>query len=101
MLAFVSFAADTFPFFTVSNISIGSLAAIAKIKYDEMMEKIEWMSKFLHAMLVRFSFASYNLPPLLISLINFYALNLGDESFYMQAPTMCVKKRFGTKFKKI
>lgn len=80
-----------FSLFTVSNISIGSQTAILRIKYDKMMEKIEWMTNLLHIMLVRFSFASYNVLPLLISLLNYYALDLGDESFYLQAPTLCVK----------
>lgn len=66
----------------------GSHTSIAKIEYDELAKKIEWMTKLFHTILIKITFPICNLPPLLITLINFYVLKLDDDSFNMQFPIM-------------
>lgn len=70
----------------------GSQTSTAKIEYAKLAMKIEWMSKFFYIILMKISFVTYNFSALLMSLVNYFILNLGDESFYVQYPTMYVDK---------
>lgn len=48
--------------------------------YDELNAKIERLCKWLYIALVRVALAGTMLPPLLITLVNYYIYDLGDES---------------------
>ena len=49
--------------------------------YDEVIEKIEKMSKLLHFALVKVTLIGPQVAIVLITLINYYILDMGRESF--------------------
>lgn len=61
---------------------------IAKITYNEVNQKIEWVSKLFHFILLRVSAPSNMVPALLLTLVNYFVLDLAEESFYLPFPTM-------------
>lgn len=63
---------------------------ILKTMYRRLTEKIERMSIILHFGLVNLSFGVVIIPPLLITLANYFLYNLNDDSFYLLYPYTCV-----------
>lgn len=55
--------------------------AESKIKYDELIEKIEHFSKMCHLLLVKLTFTVIIIPPFIVTYVCYYILELGDESF--------------------
>lgn len=49
--------------------------------HNDLVEKIERMSKLVHFILVEWSTTATMMSPLLIALINYFVLGMGDESF--------------------
>ena len=78
---------------------------IAKAKYSEMSAKIERISQFYYFFLVKFSIPCTLFPSLVITIINYYVYDLGDEAFFLPSPIVYVfwinwlfKKKFPVKF---
>lgn len=59
--------------------------------YIELNDKIERIFKLLHFLFVEMSIIGVVLPAAVITIINFYVYNLGDESFFLPCPAMYVK----------
>lgn len=57
-------------------------------QYVEMDEKIELTSKLVHFVMAEFSAAGVALPLLLLSYVNYFVFNLGDESFILPFPML-------------
>lgn len=49
--------------------------------YDEVIEKIEKMSKLLHFVLIEVSFAIGRSAPVITGFVNYYIFDKGGESF--------------------
>lgn len=62
-----------------------------EIKYIELNEKIERMSKIVHFFIVKVVYVQSFLPPILITMINYFIYDLKDDSFYMVIPMMFVR----------
>lgn len=56
--------------------------------YVEMDEKIELTSKLVHFAMAEFSAACVALPLLLLSYVNYFVFNLGEESFILPFPML-------------
>lgn len=56
--------------------------------YTALNEKIEMMSKWIYIILSKASPAGMMLPSLLLSTINYFVLDLGEESFLLPCPMM-------------
>lgn len=59
-------------------------------EYAELNAKIERVSKFLYILLIRITPAGIMFPNLLITIGNYFILNLGDESYYLDWPLLYV-----------
>lgn len=55
-------------------------------KYDQMIEKIELISRIFQFILYKFSLAITVIPPLLLSAVNYYILELGDDAYFLPVP---------------
>lgn len=60
--------------------------------YREMDAKIERMSKLFYTAYVTITPVVVVLPAILITLVNYYIYDLGDESFYLPFRTVYVSK---------
>lgn len=58
--------------------------------YLELNEKIERMSKVVYSIFVEASVVGLLLPPLLITLVNYFIYDLKSESFALPTPVMYV-----------
>lgn len=58
--------------------------------YNDLVHKIERSTKLSCVILVKYAGVGLLLPPLLVSFINYYILDLGDESFQNDDPMMYV-----------
>lgn len=66
------------------------------VDYENLLSKIEHVSKWMYILLLSSSFFANLLPTITISFINYYLYDLKDESFNLSYPMMCVctKKMF-------
>lgn len=69
------------------------------IKEYELNEKVELMSIVIHFLQLKLSLPSFILPAVGITLLNYFAFNLEDESYFLPIPIMYAqllnyKKRF-------
>lgn len=69
----------TFTFF-----STGSFNPHSTIPYNELMAKIERLSKLIHLILVKVSTTASTVTPLLVVLINYFILDMADQSFHFE-----------------
>lgn len=67
---------------------IGCQHANLKSSYAELSEKIERMSKLLYFIQTKISVPANMLPPLLMTVVNYYILDMHDESFLLPFPSM-------------
>lgn len=51
------------------------------------------MSRFFHLILTKLTVAAVVAPDVLITLGNYFIYDLGDESYFLSAPMMCVSKQ--------
>lgn len=58
--------------------------------YIELNDRIERMSKSMQNCLVKYTCAGFVIPGLVTGLVNYYVLDLGEESFENDSPMMCV-----------
>lgn len=57
-----------------------------------MNERIEFVSEFYHNYVMKFNTAFIFLPAILITVINYFILDLGqDQSYFLPMPILCVK----------
>ena len=66
----------------------GSLKA--SISYDELSEKIEQISKLVDLIILKLTFLGTILSAVLLTIINYFVYNLGDESFILPILAMYV-----------
>lgn len=59
----------------------GSSDTTERPNYDELNEKIEQISKWMHLALVKISFPLKVLGPLFITLVNYFVKGMGDDSY--------------------
>lgn len=64
----------------------------SKRMYNALNARIERMSRVIYFILVKVSMIGIVLPALLITAINFWFLDLGDESFFVPSQVMYVLK---------
>lgn len=64
--------------------------AMLKAKYSELSENIERMSALIHVVFIKFIVPVLIVPAMLISLVNYYMFDMGDESFDLACPVMYV-----------
>lgn len=69
---------------------LGSQNANLKASYAKLSDKIEQITKLLYFVQIQISVPLNMLPPLLITLGNYYILDMQNESFVMPFPTMYV-----------
>lgn len=65
----------------------GSQDENLRISYAKFSDKIERMSKLFYLVQVKIGFAVNMLPTLLISMVNYYILDMEDESFLLTFPS--------------
>ena len=56
--------------------------------YIEIDKKIERMSELIYFVLIKICLLGAMLPALLMTTVNYFVYNLGEESFYLPAPVM-------------
>lgn len=85
-----SFIRNSFPKYVFLSIS-GSLIANkddVERKYRKINEKIELISKLTYFVFFKFCAPGVALLAQLIAIVNYFVLDLGDESFYLPLPVM-------------
>lgn len=60
----------------------------------ELNEKIERMSKLVYSIFVEASLVGLVIPPLLITLVNYFVYDLSEESYFLPTPVMYVTDHF-------
>lgn len=58
--------------------------------YIEMNEKVERISRLVYTIFVEASMAGLLIPPLLITLVNYFVYDLNEESYFLPTPVMYV-----------
>lgn len=58
--------------------------------YIKLNERIERIFKLLHFLFVEMSIVGVVLPAALITIVNYFVYNLGDESWFLPCPAMYV-----------
>lgn len=58
--------------------------------YDKTIENIESISRAIRFALVEMTAVGCYLPSVLVTLVNYFVFNLGDESYFLSAPIMWV-----------
>lgn len=64
----------------------------SRVMYTELNEKLERMSKFVYTVFVEASLAGLIIPPLLITLVNYFIYDLSEESYFLPTPVMYVRE---------
>lgn len=64
------------------------------VMYVELNEKIERMSKHVYSIFVEASLVGLVMPPLLITLVNYFIYDLSEESYFLPTPVMYVNDHF-------
>ena len=76
------------------NIFLGcGNSEISKRTFIKLNENIEKMSKWLHFIVGKLSIAGLLLPTLLITIVKYFILDFGDESFFLPTPILYVNSR--------
>lgn len=64
-----------------------------QIKCMKLNRKIEKISAVYHFLLAKLTYFIFIMPDLCMTTINYYILNLNDESFHLATPMMWVKSK--------
>lgn len=67
---------------------IGAHNPASMAMYNELNTKIERMSKFFYILSVEIIFPASMILPLILMLVNYFVLDLKNESFYLPFPVM-------------
>lgn len=59
--------------------------------YTELIQKIEFTSKWCYLILADAGTAGSVLPLLLLTIVNYFIFELGDDSFMLPWPMLCVR----------
>lgn len=81
-------------FHQTSNIPTGLQDSIARTMYTIINAKIEKSSKHLNWALIKINIPIGFLPPIISTIVIYYILDLGSDSFIMPVPMMYVLKYF-------
>lgn len=60
-----------------------SINPVSHAAYVKLNAKIEFLSEIMYLLTVRLSMPGTSLPALLITLVNYFINDLGEESFYL------------------
>lgn len=60
----------------------------AKAVYCNLIRKIEFMSDIIYFVVPKFTTSTYFFPNIILTLINFYIRDLGDEAYFSAFPMM-------------
>lgn len=63
---------------------------MSKAKYGDLNAKIELMSKFLHFILTKLTVLGVMAPSTIISFMNYYLDDLGEDSFFLPISALYV-----------
>lgn len=66
----------------------GLIGRHAKITYNDLNEKIERVSKIIHFLTAKLSWAGVVLPSLPITAVNYFIYDLEEESYYLPFPVV-------------
>lgn len=58
--------------------------------FRELSEKFEHLSKRMHHSLVKVSATGQMVGAFVLTLVNYFILDLGEDSFYLPFPILCV-----------
>lgn len=61
------------------------------ISYSKLIKNIELLSELIYLALVKVTIPCNMIPALLLSLFNYYVLDMDEASFYLPFPTMYVE----------
>lgn len=75
---------------TFLEINNAALRAVA----TEIDENIELISNVIHFVTTKLTIAGLLLPPLVLTAINYFIYDFGDESYVLPYPVMCVHQCF-------
>lgn len=70
---------------------IGWDNSVSQAMYIELNKQIEQMSRLFHFIAMKISVPSTTIPALLLTLFNYFILDLGNESYYLASPMMYVQ----------
>lgn len=71
-----------------NNSSVELFDDTAKAIYCDLIEKIERMSEIIYLVVPKFTTAAYFFPNIILTFVNFYVRDLGDEAYYSAFPMM-------------
>lgn len=71
-------------------IVVGSSNPISKAIYNKMDAKIHRLVKLFYTVYVKLTLLLILIPPVLVTVVNYYIYDLGDESFYLPFRTVYV-----------
>lgn len=74
------------PNYTSAGIDVHT--SISRITYSELSQQIEWASELFFTVLMKISYPANMVPALVLTYVNYFVLDLGDDSFYLPFPTM-------------
>ena len=57
-------------------------------KYQDFLEKIEQMSQLLYIVVAKLVALITFVPALIVTLVNYFVYNLGDDSYFLPMPLM-------------
>lgn len=77
-------------FLLVRHFNIESHNPILKDKYGKINARIDRMSKICCIILVEFSMPAIVIPSTLLTLVNYFVFNLGDDSYMLTMPVLYV-----------
>lgn len=70
--------------------TLGVIDPMSKAKYGDLSAKIELMSKFFHFILTKLTVIGLMGPSTLLSFLNYYLNDLGDDSFSLPVSALYV-----------
>lgn len=62
--------------------------------YNEINEKIERTSKLVYTIFVEASIVGLIVPPIIITLVNYFIYDLKEQSYFLPTPVMYVINRY-------
>lgn len=63
---------------------------VSKFKYSDLNKKIELFSEIYYISVVKLSMSGVVLPAFFLTSINYFIYDMGDDSFFLSYPIVCV-----------
>lgn len=70
------------------GINLGVNKRISECMYFNVSGRVDRISNTLYLILVKLNTPALLVPPLITTIVNYYILELGDESFFLSTPAM-------------